>query len=291
MRIVFSALLLALAATNAGAVDFNCEGCSPEQMQSRALGFGRGEHRIYSFSTGTAFVFTVMCSNARFAGAANTASDNDAKPSADPTPPATGCQKGARLQVATSPLSPEEDTVFALANKFLKDHAWNRQGPNLTYDTGAAAGSSPRGDSVYGILNDFPARQNLFGDIQSKADGFTQYAAVLAAMKAAHFEILSHRIIIPVTFRDGSSVRVIHDGDLHTFELIPSTARNNVGKPIVESNNREYAGIYDLTGANVDAYLNYLRSLGIPIVGGESGGNEATCVWSGAGNTLTCKVL
>lgn len=288
MRIVFSALLLALAATNADAVDFNCEGCSPAQMQSKALGFGRGEHRIYSFSTSTAFVFTVTCSNAQPNGAAGPISDNvTAKQSPDSSPQAAGCTNGAQLQVMTSPLSPEENTAFILARDFFKDHPKNNQGADLTYN----ARNTSYGSSVYQILNNYPARQNLFNDIKEDINGFKQYTAVLAAAVLAGFNIISNRVIIQVTFQDGSTVQVVYDGNLHTFDVIPSTARNNVGNPIVESNSMGYAGHYDLVGADVGEYLNYLRSLGIPIVGGGSGGIRASCVWDPAKNTLTCKIL
>lgn len=293
MKILFLAALFVFGANTAGAVDYNCEGCSVSQMHAKALSLGRGEHRLFSFSNNTAKTFTVSCSNTQPTGTSapdSVSGSSDRSAAARLDPAASGCPLNGTLQVQMSPLQADEQHAFDLAKQFLDVLPPNDQGAELTYDASTHPGNSPYGDSVYNVLNDYPARMNLIRDMKNDIPFLTQYTTALAAALVAHFNVLSNRIIISVTFRDGSSLRFIYDGNLQTVTPIPGTARNNVGNVIVEANDSGYQGTYNVVGTDVEAYLRYLQSLGIRVVRGPTGLGRVRCVWEPSTHSLTCSI-
>ncbi len=306
---IASAAML-LACTNALAIDYNCEGCTLGQMKSTAVSLGKGDHRIYSFSNGLAKRFSVTCQGdsplgipqplTQSDGSDNTknytgsTSHSNSQPlNAAASTTAAGCPFNRPLVASIAPLAADEQYAFDLAKQWRLDYPSNDQGADLSYNTGTHPGNSPYGESVYNVLHDYPGRSMLFRDIQLDTPAITQFLSVIAAATVSHFNVLSNRIIISVTFRDGSSIRIVYDGNLQTFTLIPNTARNELNRPIIEQNALEYEGSYDMVGVDQNRYLQYLQSMGVQVIGGSgsSAGMKYVCSWDRSALRLTCRVF
>ena len=271
------------------AVDATCESCTYSQMESTAKGLGIGNHRVVSISTNDINAFSVSC-------------------------PASGQTNGSEPQKSdTSQVSKgsssDGPTTYTYCNRPLRaewrdvraeDYVTVNAAYEFTLGTGVMPASieinlddvpQSFAQTVTHILNDYPARQAMFDHILSSQGLISKYAYMAQANALSMLSILPNAIVVNITFKDGSKVSANWDATIQTLTLIPSTSRASNGVAVIEGNGAGYAGNYSMTGVNLQGYLSYLSSLGIPVTSGGSGsGGHLTCTWNSASTTLTCSL-
>lgn len=290
--LVFAALSAFCLEGTSSAADFNCEGCDLGGMRLQAEALGSGTHRIYSFANDLAFTFLVRCEGERplsEPGPAQSGTDEGPGRGASSTSgiAAIGsCPPGQTTVVETLPLGAAEQHAFDLVKDFRWSYPPGQDGVAFEYTP--SAGGGEWGHSVYNFLGNYPARSNLYDEIRQNAPAIPQYLNALAVAIGAHFNLLYNRLIIRVVFRDGSSIRIYFDGSLQTFHVIPESARSETNQPIVEQNDRDYAGRYNIAGTDIGAYLRFLEGMGVEVVG--TRGAHSTCSWDPKNSRLTCRI-
>ncbi len=289
--LALAGLLLSAFAVPATAVTAPCDGCGYSQMQSKALTIGKGEHIIYSFSTGDIRGFSVTCQgNVPLGGMApdsssSTGHDRNGAPGADNTYAAGSCPFGRSLVIDDAMLSGNQLDAWILALDFYQKNGGRTGRVDLRYDTG----DLPHGrysESVYSILSDYQARTDLFDALLDNPT-IGSYAAAFVAGVIAAVGFLPNQLLVAITFEDGSSVVLRYDGALRTLEVVPNSARLTNGQAAVENNSREYQGNYGIGGIDLGMYVGYLGSIGVNVTNGGTAG-RLVCTWDG--HVLTCKL-
>ncbi|MFC4819214.1 hypothetical protein [Dokdonella ginsengisoli] len=286
-----------LASPAAGATDIACEGCSYSRMMSRAQTQGKGTHRIFSYSSGVIYRFSVTCPGNVVEGSGGEfAADSSSSDTDDLGEPATGSTQGAcpldkPLEVAEIPLDSAMADAWPKILAFIQ--ARNANYPGSRYDFEVNSGDNDQNyandGSVYNVIRDYPARTSLFNDISRFFSPIQQFLAAAGAAARAHFTNFSNTLLIKFSFKDGTSIVMKFDYTTQQFEFVKNSARQPDGlTPIVEANTDEYSGNYGYGGADPRTYEKYLRdSVGITLVGG-GGVSTMSCTWNG--EKLTCKI-
>lgn len=290
MRMLAVAGVLSSAfAMPAMAATLPCEGCGYAQMQARAVTAGRGDHIIYSFSTDQVRKFSVICQGSAPLGSASgsiSSGDAGARDRGDDgSSPMAACPLGRPLLANEIPLTGAEVHAWNLAEDFYTKNGGRVDRVDLRRDTG----DLPYGrysESVYTILSDYQARTDLY-DVIFNNQSILDYAAALAASVIAAVGFLPNRLLVSVTFEDGTSIVLRYDADLRNFTLVPNSARLANGQALIEANSREYQGNYSTGGVDIAEYVNYLVSMGVVVT--EDGTNgRLICSWDG--HVLRCRV-
>lgn len=310
-----------LTSSAAFATDYNCEGCNLGQMTSKALSFGKGEHRIYSFSTNLAYRFSVTCSGNVPLGSTPTPQSDSASGEVTATDSApyepieaensdrntsaiddqsvdaagSGCAFNRPLEVQTSPLYANEQNAFNLMRAFLIAHpvGAGARGSDVSYDTGTKPGNSGYGDSAIQVLHDNTSYTELVDDIIDSRSGLAEFFSAATAGANASFNTGPNATFVLVTFRDGSSLIIRFDRNTHTNEIVPHSARNADNKAIIEDNQKGFEGTYYLSGGGISMgdYLDLLRRAGVPVVQASGVAKGFSCSWNDGTKTLTCTVI
>lgn len=274
-----------LLASSAGAADIPCDGCNYSQMMSRALNQGRGEHRVYNYTAGVIYQFSVTCAGNVVQGEAqggSALSDN-----APETQAAGGCPFNRPLQVEEVLLDRTMVSAWPIIMDFVRAAHWQNGTPDLRIDA-RDPGMDYRNDgSVLLPLRDYNARRELFNDIAGSYSGLQKFIQALGAAARSAFSGVQNYILIQFTFKDGTSIKILFDGVTQQFEFVRNSATQANGGPIIEGNASEYQGNYNMAGVDQQAYLNYLGSMGVSIVNGGLMGH-LSCSWDGV--KLTCKI-
>ena len=291
--VVFAVLLSA----DALAADSSCEGCTYSEMLSRSITLGKGDHRVYSLSTNVVEGFRVFCRGDVIATLP--ADDGRSQGQGSGKPARTGKEKGVAsvnsiecpfdspLDSESRPLSPIELSAFSHVHNFYVANGSKVDRIDLDMNLNEMSGVGNSGESVYNVLSDYQVRTNLFAWVSANSNSLQGYFAALTAGRLAHFQILPNQVVLQVTFRDNTKVKLLYHAGIGQISIIRNTARNPDGSAIVEFNAAEYQGNYFLNGTNIEAYVHYLQQMGIPVTNG--GGSRLTCSWDGV--TLNCMVV
>lgn len=295
---IIGAILSLLWVPSANAIDSACDGCSYSQMRSKALTLGKGEHRIYSLSTGYIYGFSVICPGDVPLGAGeesrsqNSAHQIQQNPISEELPENTfdgtsavnSCPSAGPLKIYDAPISGSVLSAWTLAHSF-----YQKNGRIDRVDVNFNVGDTPGryGDSVYNALSDAQARNDLYEWIFDRSQGITDYVTALAAGLVASFNILPNQLLVGVVFKDGSSIVLRYDAALRQLSIVPNSARLSNGQIVVEHNSADFQGNYNMGGVDQDAYIDYLRSMGVTVV---NGGLSGRLICSFDGVKLTCRV-
>lgn len=284
--IIFTSLL----SNSALATDALCEGCSYSTMEQAALNLGIGNHRIASISTGEINGFSVSCpSSGSTNGSGNTngvvAPTERQLKSSLPERGTVNSTCNRPLRVGWRDITPAAQAAIQAAYEF----SLANNGDMARIDVDLSSSSGAYADSVLGILNDYQSRQAMFDYIISQQGVIEKYANMALVNLQAHLSILPNTIVVKVIFKDNSTINLNWDAALQILTIIPSTARDANGLGLVESNTANYAGVYRVSGINLQSYINYLSSLGVPVnTNSGMGGSSMTCIWNALNLSLTC---
>ncbi len=280
------AIVALLGASTVSAADIPCQGCNYSRMMSRALNQGNGEHRVYNYSSGTIYQFSVTCSgNVVQGGGQVKGALSDS--SSEQLQGIGSCPFNRPLQVDEVPLDNAMAAAWPIIMDFVRAANWQNGTPDLRIDSREPRMDYRNDGSVFLVLRDYPARQGLFNDIFGSYSGLQKFIQALGAAARSAFSGVQNYILIKFTFKDGTSIKILCDGVTQQFEFVKNSATQVNGDPIVEDNASQYQGNYSMAGVDQQAYLNYLGSMGVSIVNGGLAGH-LSCTWDG--QKLTCKI-
>lgn len=307
-KIALAAFAMSFITSNALATDYNCEGCNFGQMNAKALSFGKGDHKIYSFSTNLAYHFSVTCSGSVPLGLpsssqldsrsieseASDASDKVANGDYTTNAGGSGCAFGNPLEVQTSPFYANEQNAFNLMRAYLIAHpvGASGRGTDIEYNTSEHPGNGGYGDSVTQVLHNNTPWTQLVDEIDLNVPAITQFITAAAAATASNLNIGPNSVAILVTFRDGSSVIINYDRNTKQYTEKPWSARDAAGKALIENNEQHFEGTYNLYGGiGISDYLDLLQRAGVPVTQASGVAKGFSCSWNSGTNTLTCRVI
>lgn len=282
--------LIAGWSSTALATDAVCEGCSYANMEGTAKSLGMGNHRVASISTNEIYGFHVSCpANGQTEGA-------DAPANREALGPLKtyGSKGGTISSGCSKPLRAEwRDVSVAAINAInAANEFWGvNSGDMARIEVDLTGVPQTFAQSVTHVLNDYPARQAMFDHILANQNTIEKFLNIAQANILAALSILPNSIVVSIKFQDGSTVNVNWDAAAQLMTLVPTTSRGANGVALIEGNSANYAGNYSVTGMNLQGYLSYLSSLGVPVsTSGSGSGGSMTCSWNGLTTTLTCSL-
>ncbi len=290
-RSMLGAAALLVAAQAAQATTVQCSHCNEGQMQAKAksLGAGGSPHIVWNPVNGEVRRYRVYC------GSAPNATDSGAKSGAT-------TQAGCTFQAEDLQVSADLVTVAEAMSQI-----WNQTGGTFKAQINANVTSQsfpaylPNKPSAHDFQLDAQLRAEIM-DLASSPQIFQLSNAPLAGpvvQVLAHIDAFLAMtqgvfVSVDVVFADGSKITVMVKLN-ENATYVANSARDSSGHALVDPSDspRNYAGNWYYPpgqGPDMAAFIEYMRSLGIPITSGSANGGVITCHWNPANNTTTCVV-
>ncbi|WP_313920235.1 hypothetical protein [Tahibacter sp.] len=296
LRAIGGVVLLLVVGSVSAAVQ--CVNCSDTQMYSKArtLGASPTAHIVWNPANGAIKKYRNYCGSAP-----NVGGGNGAKSEA----PKAGNETNAGCTLQTEEVAITSDLVDMAGQMSL---VW--RGTNGTFKSSVTAdvGSTsfptylPGKPTAHDFLLDGSLRNQLL-DLASTQQIFQMNPnsslagplSYIAGHLDAYFAMTQGIVItIDIVFDDGSKVQVRATlGENAVY--VKDSARDDSGHwlPDRSSNPQDYTGRWYFPpgqGPDMAAFIEYMRSLGIPISSGAANGGVITCSWNPTNNTTTCVI-
>ncbi|HJU40111.1 MAG TPA: hypothetical protein VJ724_11105 [Tahibacter sp.] len=291
------ALLVVVSAANAASVQ--CLNCNGAQMHAKArtLGASPTPHIVWNPANGHVKQYLNYCGSA----------PNVAPPDATKSLPddADGAAVAAPCQIYTEdvPVPVELQQVASAMSEI-----WLSTGGTFRAAIQANVGQMPfptylpGGPTAHDFLRDVELQGQILAlastDRIFRLDSASTMRTPLAVI-ASHvdaFLSMSQGVIITVNvvFHDGSKVQIrLTVGDDATY--VRGSGRDASGHVLPDpaaGNPQGYMGRWYYPpnqAADMSAFLEYMRSLGVTVTtGGDAGNGVISCIWNPATNTTTC---
>ncbi len=295
---MFSGVFFLLVAGSASAAAVQCVNCSDAQMyaKARTLGASPNAHLVWNPANGAVKKFRNYCGSAPNAGGGVNGKSDEA--------PKAGVEVNAGCTLQTDEVAVGADVV-GVADAL--GQIW--RGTNGTFKSGVRANIGGRSFPTYlpgrPSAHDFLTDIQLRGEIIDLASTPQIFQMSNSALSGPFAYLVGHAdaflaftqgvvITIDIVFDDGSKIQLRATlGENATY--VKDSARDSSGHvlPDRSSNPQDYTGRWYFPpgqGPDMAAFIEYMRSLGIPISSGSANGGVITCNWNPTNNTTTCVI-
>lgn len=290
-KLALGAALLMAAVQTAQATTAQCANCGETQMQAKAksLGAGASPHIIWNPVNGEVRRYRVYC------GSAPNAIGEGVKSGAT-------TQAGCTFQTEDLQVSADLVTVAGAMSQI-----WNQTGGtfkaqiNANITTLSYPAYLPNKPSAHDFQRDAQLRYEILSMASTQqifqlsntplAGPVTQILAHIDAFLAMTQGVF---VSVDIIFADGSKITVMVKLN-ENATYVANSAADSTGHALVDPSDspRNYAGRWYFPpgqGHDMASFIEYMRSLGIPITSGSANGGVVTCNWNPTNNTTTCVI-